>query len=86
MRITKQLLIRKGTDFLQGKNIKWSAPSYKYNSAYEGAAHIIAIYPEDAHPLHTLRVSGNQLDGAFWFDGVLCYSDCNREIEFEFYE
>lgn len=83
IRFTKKLLIQKGTDFLEGKDIEWFAPSLKYDSTYRGIAHIIAIFPDDEHPLHTLRVTGDQLDSAFWCDGVLCFSDCLREVEFE---
>lgn len=87
MKLTKDILKLQGTNMLEGKTVRWSAPAYSGNHPYGGEAKIIAIIPGDSHPVHAVTIDGDDLNWAFWaFDDVddaLAYSDAGRFVELD---
>lgn len=72
---------------LNGKAIKWAAPSYRYDSVYSGVCILHDIFPDDEHPIHSTPIYGDSLDRAFWgADGNLAYNDHTRTVELELIE
>ncbi|MCR5760263.1 MAG: hypothetical protein K6G39_07905 [Bacteroidales bacterium] len=84
MLIIKRLIAEKGTGFLSGKKVRWSAPAYKGSVQYGGECVIKYAFPGDRHPLHTEGISGDELDCAFWDFDTLAYSDADRFVNIEF--
>lgn len=75
---------------LLGKQIRWYAPSSKYNQNYTGVAIITSVNLEERRPITSETVDGDELDYAFNDDmddvdgeAVISYSDSYRNVSFE---
>jgi len=88
MNLTKQLFDQFGVARYESRIVKWSAPEFDVDGNmrghFGGYALITLISKDDFHPLHTERISGDRLDGAFWDGDDLAYSDCGRYVDIKF--
>lgn len=81
MELTKEFIKEHGTSIVTGRLIEWTAPAAEGNEPYGGKCRVVAFFPEDSHPFHTMNYDGDTLDFAFWDGDTLAYSDGGRYVD-----